>query len=72
MNATTTFGLAVVLSAINRTGSVFGAVERQVSGLQRSFGKTQDAVNKLFNIGSTISVCLGTAFAKQGMEMEKI
>lgn len=71
MNATATFGLAVVLDAINRTGGAFRSVEADVNKIKSSFGKAGDSFSKLISVQSAIPVSLGLVFAKQGMEMEK-
>ncbi|MBX2903070.1 MAG: hypothetical protein KF872_05880 [Chitinophagales bacterium] len=71
MSATATFSLSVVLSAINRTGGAFAALEQNANRVQHSFSRASDSFSKIFSLQNAIPVAMGGYFAKLGMEFEK-
>lgn len=70
MSTSATFSLAVVLSAMNRTGGAFGAVEQAAGKLKGAFARTSAAANELFTVGNTMSVGFAGWLLKQGMAAE--
>jgi tape measure domain-containing protein len=72
MNASATFSLAVVLSAINRTNPAFSALNSSIGRLRGAFSGTSLAAQELLTVGNMMSVTLARSFMKLGMEVEDV
>ena len=72
MSNSGSFHLSLILSAINRTGSAFGAIYRSEARLQERRQQYQQAQNSLLSIGTGVSVGMAGYILKSGMELENI
>ena len=72
MSNSGSFHLSLILSAINRTGSAFGAIYRSEARLQERRQQYQQAQNDLLSIGTGVSVGMAGYILKSGMELEDI
>lgn len=72
MSNSGSFHLSLILSAINRTGSAFGAIYRSEARLQERRQQYQQAQNDLLSIGTGVSVGMAGYILKSGMELENI
>ena len=72
MSNSGSFHLSLILSAINRTGSAFGAIYRSEARLQELSRSHQRAQNDLLSIGTGVSVGMAGYILKSGMELENI
>lgn len=64
------FHLSIILSAINRTGSTFNAIQRQSDRLEERTQRFQNAQNSLMSIGTGLSVGMAGYVIKKGTELE--
>ena len=66
-----TFNLALVLSATNRTGAVFNAVQSRIGTLENQQRRFTQAQNNLLNVGTGLAVAGAGYAVKQAMDLER-